>query len=97
MAVPCGQPGWVHGARFPLSRGVCAGESLPLAFGSRGGSSTGVHGRCCVPAGCQLNTGTRSCVVKEEDDDFLEHLVLLRTVRPEACQRAWLCPSSGAG
>ncbi|XP_009467155.1 PREDICTED: nucleoplasmin-like [Nipponia nippon] len=29
--------------------------------------------------GCQLNTGTRSCVVKE-DDDFLEHLVLLRTI-----------------
>ncbi|KAM6341415.1 beta-3 adrenergic receptor [Podargus strigoides] len=29
--------------------------------------------------GCQLNTGTRSCVLKE-DDDFLEHLVLLRTV-----------------
>ncbi|CAM9767802.1 unnamed protein product [Bubo scandiacus] len=29
--------------------------------------------------GCQLTTGTRSCVVKE-DDDFLEHLVLLRTI-----------------
>ncbi|XP_019326975.1 PREDICTED: nucleoplasmin ATPase [Aptenodytes forsteri] len=29
--------------------------------------------------GCQLNTGTRSCVV-QEDDDFLEHLVLLRTI-----------------
>ncbi|XP_042657445.1 nucleoplasmin-like [Tyto alba] len=28
---------------------------------------------------CQLSTGTRSCVV-EEDDDFLEHLVLLRTI-----------------
>uniref|UniRef100_A0A8C8AC53 Nucleoplasmin core domain-containing protein n=1 Tax=Otus sunia TaxID=257818 RepID=A0A8C8AC53_9STRI len=32
-----------------------------------------------VPAGCQLTMGTRSCVVKE-DDDFLEHLVLLRTI-----------------
>ncbi|XP_054660763.1 beta-3 adrenergic receptor [Grus americana] len=29
--------------------------------------------------GCQLNTGTRSCVVKE-DDDFLEHLLMLRTI-----------------
>ncbi|XP_062366548.1 nucleoplasmin-like [Cinclus cinclus] len=29
--------------------------------------------------GCQLGTGARSCVVKE-DDDFLEHLVLLRTI-----------------
>ncbi|XP_056364796.1 nucleoplasmin-like isoform X4 [Oenanthe melanoleuca] len=29
--------------------------------------------------GCQLGTGARSCVV-EEDDDFLEHLVLLRTI-----------------
>ncbi|XP_068277384.1 nucleoplasmin-like [Nyctibius grandis] len=29
--------------------------------------------------GCQLNTGSRSCVVKEEDD-FLEHLLLLRTI-----------------
>ncbi|XP_072702116.1 nucleoplasmin-like [Ciconia boyciana] len=30
--------------------------------------------------GCQLNAGTRSCVVEEDDDDFLEHLVLLRTI-----------------
>ncbi|XP_027600636.1 nucleoplasmin-like [Pipra filicauda] len=29
--------------------------------------------------GCQLGTGARSCVVKE-GDDFLEHLVLLRTI-----------------
>ncbi|XP_058715319.1 nucleoplasmin-like isoform X3 [Poecile atricapillus] len=29
--------------------------------------------------GCRLATGARSCVV-EEDDDFLEHLVLLRTI-----------------
>ncbi|XP_026718829.1 nucleoplasmin-like [Athene cunicularia] len=29
--------------------------------------------------GCQLTMGARSCVVKE-DDDFLEHLVLLRTI-----------------
>ncbi|XP_039943753.1 nucleoplasmin-like isoform X2 [Hirundo rustica] len=29
--------------------------------------------------GCQLGTGARSCVVKE-DDDLLEHLVLLRTI-----------------
>ncbi|KAM6395538.1 LOW QUALITY PROTEIN: beta-3 adrenergic receptor [Rhynochetos jubatus] len=29
--------------------------------------------------GCQLNTDTRSYVIKEEDD-FLEHLVLLRTI-----------------
>ncbi|XP_009935853.2 nucleoplasmin [Opisthocomus hoazin] len=29
--------------------------------------------------GCQLNAGARSCVVKE-DDDLLEHLVLLRTI-----------------
>ncbi|XP_031948162.1 nucleoplasmin-like [Corvus cornix cornix] len=29
--------------------------------------------------GCQLGTGSRSCVVKE-DDDFLDHLVLLRTI-----------------
>ncbi|XP_066062201.1 nucleoplasmin-like protein NO29 isoform X1 [Chamaea fasciata] len=29
--------------------------------------------------GCQLGTGARSCVL-EEDDDFLEHLVLLRTI-----------------
>ncbi|XP_074898289.1 nucleoplasmin-like [Buteo buteo] len=29
--------------------------------------------------GCQLNTGTRTCVVKE-DDDLLEHLVLLKTI-----------------
>ncbi|XP_014115035.1 PREDICTED: nucleoplasmin ATPase-like [Pseudopodoces humilis] len=29
--------------------------------------------------GCRLATGARSCVVKE-DDDFLEHLVLLRTI-----------------
>uniref|UniRef100_A0A8B9M9C6 Nucleoplasmin core domain-containing protein n=1 Tax=Accipiter nisus TaxID=211598 RepID=A0A8B9M9C6_9AVES len=41
--------------------------------------SSHVHGRCCVPAGCQLNTSTRTCVVKE-DDDLLEHLVLLKTI-----------------
>ncbi|XP_051496711.1 nucleoplasmin-like [Apus apus] len=29
--------------------------------------------------GCQLDLGTRSCLVKE-DDDFLEHLILLKTV-----------------
>ncbi|XP_023803064.1 nucleoplasmin-like [Cyanistes caeruleus] len=29
--------------------------------------------------GCRLATGARSCVVKE-DDDLLEHLVLLRTI-----------------
>ncbi|XP_017681948.1 PREDICTED: LOW QUALITY PROTEIN: nucleoplasmin ATPase-like [Lepidothrix coronata] len=29
--------------------------------------------------GCQLGTGARSCMVKE-GDDFLEHLVLLRTI-----------------
>ncbi|KAM6106779.1 LOW QUALITY PROTEIN: beta-3 adrenergic receptor [Pterocles gutturalis] len=29
--------------------------------------------------GCQLGTGTPSCVVKEEDD-FFEHLLLLRTI-----------------
>lgn len=51
-----------------------------------------MHRCCCIPAGCQLNKGTQSCVVKE-DDDFLEHLVLLRTVRSEAHQRArWSKP-----
>ncbi|XP_071585146.1 nucleoplasmin-like isoform X1 [Heliangelus exortis] len=30
--------------------------------------------------GCQLDAGTRSCLVKEEED-FLEHLILLKTVR----------------
>ncbi|XP_071585147.1 nucleoplasmin-like isoform X2 [Heliangelus exortis] len=29
--------------------------------------------------GCQLDAGTRSCLVKEEED-FLEHLILLKTV-----------------
>ncbi|XP_044859311.1 nucleoplasmin-like isoform X2 [Mauremys mutica] len=29
--------------------------------------------------GCELNTSTRRCVVMEEDD-FLEHLVLLKTI-----------------
>ncbi|XP_025970005.2 nucleoplasmin-like [Dromaius novaehollandiae] len=29
--------------------------------------------------GCELGTGARSCVV-EEGDDFLEHLVLLKTI-----------------
>ncbi|XP_056364794.1 uncharacterized protein LOC130262052 isoform X2 [Oenanthe melanoleuca] len=52
------------------------GEHLPFAFGD------GAACACADPAlspGCQLGTGARSCVV-EEDDDFLEHLVLLRTI-----------------
>ncbi|XP_067168377.1 nucleoplasmin-like [Apteryx mantelli] len=32
-----------------------------------------------VPWGCELSTSARSCVV-EEGDDFLEHLVLLKTI-----------------
>ncbi|XP_062452657.1 nucleoplasmin-like [Rhea pennata] len=32
-----------------------------------------------VPWGCKLSAGARSCVV-EEDDDLLEHLVLLKTI-----------------
>lgn len=70
---------------FPWS--VLPGKP-PLCFqGLRSLGSSRVHGRCCVPAGCQLNTSTRTCVVKE-DDDLLEHLVLLKTVRSEACRRA---------
>uniref|UniRef100_A0A8C0ASA9 Nucleoplasmin core domain-containing protein n=1 Tax=Buteo japonicus TaxID=224669 RepID=A0A8C0ASA9_9AVES len=53
----------VHEGCFPLSHGVCSQESIPFAF------------EVC----CQLNTGTRTCVVKE-DDDLLEHLVLLKTI-----------------
>uniref|UniRef100_A0A669PW10 Nucleoplasmin core domain-containing protein n=1 Tax=Phasianus colchicus TaxID=9054 RepID=A0A669PW10_PHACC len=33
----------------------------------------------CVSTGCELGVNSQSCVVKE-DDDFLEHLVLLRTI-----------------
>ncbi|XP_053905594.1 nucleoplasmin isoform X2 [Cuculus canorus] len=32
-----------------------------------------------APWGCRLNADTQSCVVKE-DNDFLEHLVLLKTI-----------------
>uniref|UniRef100_A0A8C9L399 Nucleoplasmin core domain-containing protein n=1 Tax=Pavo cristatus TaxID=9049 RepID=A0A8C9L399_PAVCR len=38
-----------------------------------------MQGLGCVSTGCELGLNSRSCVVKE-DDDFLEHLVLLRTV-----------------
>lgn len=58
----------------------------PSAFPTPGacwGSSSCVQGRGCVSAGCELGTGTRRCVL-QEDDDCLEHLVLLRTVRRAA-------------
>uniref|UniRef100_A0A8B9HYC0 Nucleoplasmin core domain-containing protein n=1 Tax=Anser brachyrhynchus TaxID=132585 RepID=A0A8B9HYC0_9AVES len=54
----------------------------PSAFPTPGacwGSSSCVQGRGCVSAGCELGMGTRRCVL-QEDDDCLEHLVLLRTV-----------------
>lgn len=38
----------------------------------------------CASTGCELSVNSQSCVVKE-DDDFLEHLVLLKTVRCGAC------------
>uniref|UniRef100_A0A8D0FBC2 Nucleoplasmin core domain-containing protein n=1 Tax=Strix occidentalis caurina TaxID=311401 RepID=A0A8D0FBC2_STROC len=71
----------VRGGCFPLSHGVGTQGSLPVAFSSPEAWARGaqMHRQGRVPPGCQLTTGTRSCVVKE-DDDFLEHLVLLRTI-----------------
>uniref|UniRef100_A0A8C2TX13 Nucleoplasmin ATPase-like n=1 Tax=Coturnix japonica TaxID=93934 RepID=A0A8C2TX13_COTJA len=38
-----------------------------------------IQGLSYVSTGCELGVNSRSCMVKE-DDDFLEHLVLLRTI-----------------
>ncbi|EMP41732.1 Beta-4C adrenergic receptor [Chelonia mydas] len=54
-------------------------RSLVPGQGLSGGSDAPTNPAVFFPIGCELNTSTRRCVVMEEDD-FLEHLVLLKTI-----------------
>ncbi|XP_019370021.1 PREDICTED: nucleoplasmin ATPase-like isoform X4 [Gavialis gangeticus] len=61
----CKKTGFAQG--FPLYVAwVCLGKEHP-------------HVLSCVSLGCELNASTRKYIVKEEDD-FLEHLVSLKTI-----------------
>ncbi|XP_009316897.1 PREDICTED: beta-3 adrenergic receptor, partial [Pygoscelis adeliae] len=62
---------WRMSSSSPFSR--LLSEERPVA------ALWGMELRALGWLGCQLNTGTRSFMV-QEDDDFLEHLVLLRTI-----------------